>query len=417
MRPFPAVAESESNRQATGPGGVGMSLSVAGPDYEGHVVIDTLVEDRSAGGVRIAEDLPLAEVGELAREMSLKYALFLLPRGGAKAGVRMPVGLPRERKIAALEDFGRRLAAIIGNGIYSPGMDMNCGPEELRAIYRGAGISLGQITDTSWFTALSVYHSVCAVADRLGIEGRPVRLSIEGFGSVATHLAERMDSARFEISSVATIEGAIRGSSAFTPADLARARSAMGDGFVSELDGEPVTRNAVLTDDVDIVLPSSRVHAITGDVAREFRARAVVPIANAPYAPGTLDLLSPSVSVLLPGYLTNCGGVLASSMADRGLPIPEIEELFGSRYRSIVDGILRVAAARGQTGVKVVEGLARGHMPERETRVWRSVPRRVYDRFLKPRRPTGMKVAEARREFTQNADRVLAEISDMESNA
>ena len=117
-----------------------MSVLVTGPGYEGHVVIDTLVEDRSAGGVRITSDLPLDEVRELASEMSLKYALFHLPRGGAKAGLRMSDDLDREARLSALEDFGRKLAPIIGNAIYSPGMDMNCGPDELRAIYRGAGI-------------------------------------------------------------------------------------------------------------------------------------------------------------------------------------------------------------------------------------------------------------------------------------
>ena len=90
----------------------GMSILASGDDYEGYVVIDTLVDDRSAGGVRIADDLPLDEVRELAGEMSLKYALFLLPRGGAKSGIAhgRRIWIP-ERRNAALEDFGRKLGA------------------------------------------------------------------------------------------------------------------------------------------------------------------------------------------------------------------------------------------------------------------------------------------------------------------
>ena len=409
-----ADASTEGSAVA-GPVRDGMSILVSGEDYEGHVVIDTLVNDRSAGGVRIADDLPLAEVRELAREMSLKYALFLLPRGGAKSGIRMSRDLSEERRNAAMEDFGRKLGAIIGNGIYSPGMDMNCGPDQLRAIYRGAGIELGAITDTSWFTAMGVFHSVRAAADALQISGRPVRISIEGFGSVARHLTDRLDPAGFEVVSVATIEGAVRGP--FRPADLAVARDASGDRFVNEIQAERITREEVLTEDVDIVLPSSRVHSITADIARDLRAKAVVPIANAPYVDGTIELLSARGVLCLPGYVSNCGGVLASSLADHGLPVPDVEALFADQYRRIVDGILRVASASGRPGTVVAEELARMHMPERARRIWRSVPQRVYERFVKPKRPAGMKAASARNDFVRNADRVLGEIAQMERQA
>lgn len=391
-----------------------MSIRVTGPDYEGHVVIDTLVQDRSAGGVRIADDLPVEEVHELAREMSLKYSLFHLPRGGAKSGVRMDSGLDPARRLAALEDFGRKLAPILGNGIYSPGMDMNCGPDELRAIYRGAGIQLAGITDTSWFTALGVFHAVEATAARLGIEGRPVALAIEGFGSVARHLMDRLHPDRYRIRSIATIVGAVRGREPFTPAELAGARDRHRDELVHHLDGEAGSREDVLTDEVDILLPSSRIHAITDEVARALRARAVVPIANAPYVGGAVATLHGRGVVCLPGYLSNCGGVLASSLADQGLPVPDVEDLFATRYRTIVEGILRAAASAGRPATEVAEALAEGHMPERLVRRPRPLPRRIYDRFLGPRRPVSMKAAAARRDFLERTARVVTEIAAME---
>jgi hypothetical protein len=104
-----------------------LSIRIAGDGYEGFVVVDSLVGDTSAGGVRIYDDLELAEIGDLAREMSLKYALFRLPRGGAKAGLRLAPGLSGEERLRALRDFGRKLGPIVRNGIYNPGMDMNCG--------------------------------------------------------------------------------------------------------------------------------------------------------------------------------------------------------------------------------------------------------------------------------------------------
>jgi glutamate dehydrogenase (NAD(P)+) len=391
-----------------------MSIRVTGPDYEGHLVIDTLVEDRSAGGVRIADDLPLDEVQDLAHEMSFKYALFHLPRGGAKAGIRMDSGMDPTRRIAALEDFGRKLAPIIGNGIYSPGMDMNCGPEELRAIYRGAGIGLGAITDTSWFTALGVFHSIQAMADRLEVRGRPVTLAIEGFGSVARHLVDRLDPDQFRITSIATIQGAVRGAEPFEPGILGEARDRHGDDLVLHIEGERATREDVLTDSADIILPASRTRSITPELAERWRGKAVVPIANAPYVEGTIETLSSRGVVCLPGYVTNCGGVLASSLKDQGMAVDEVEELFATRYRAIVDGILRVAAATGRPGTTVAEDLARAHMPARALRRHRSLGRRIYDRFLAHRRPGTLKASTARRDFLDRSGRLLSEIDQME---
>jgi len=121
-----------------------------------YLVINSLRCGTSSGGLRIAEDIDHEEVSTLAREMTLKFSFIGLPRGGAKSGLRIPSGTDASGKKSILQEVGRRLGAIIRAGIYYPGMDMNCGPDDLRAFYQGAGIKLGRITDTSFFTALSV---------------------------------------------------------------------------------------------------------------------------------------------------------------------------------------------------------------------------------------------------------------------
>jgi|GEM_PF-886958 len=410
--------QSENNpARAAAPGPItpstSLEIQVRGEGFDGYVVIDTLVEGTSAGGMRITDDLPLDEVRELAGEMSLKYALFHLPRGGAKSGLRMSSELDREQRMQALEEFGRRLKPVIDHGIYYPGMDMNCGPDELRAIYRGAGIELGAVTDTSRYTALTVYHALRATADALQISGRPVVLAIEGFGSVARHLAARLDPQEFRIRSIATIEGAVRGREAFLPAHLVAAREAHGDSLVDHLDGERTDRQGVLTDDVDILLPSSRIWAIDVQTAAALQAKAVVPIANAPYVEGTVAVLAARGITCLPGYLSNCGGVLASSLADQGIDDPQIEELFAAHYRTIVDGILSVAGKDGRTPVEVSESLARLHMPARAIPRDRSLLQRMWERFGASRRPAAMKSSAARDRFVHDCNRVQAEIVTM----
>ncbi len=401
-------------RFADDPYGSVMTVVLSGSGYEGYVVIDSIVENTSAGGVRITADLPLDEVRELAREMTLKFALFHLPRGGAKAGLRMSPDLAGPARLRALSEFGSKLAPLIINGIYSPGMDMNCGPEELRAIYRGAGIELGGITDTSWFTALSVFHCLRACASLLKVSGRPLTLAIDGFGSVARHLADRLPPDQFQIAAVSTIEGAVKADHPYDPADLARRKDASGDRFVRELAGETIERGAVLATDVDIVLPSARTRVITPELAQAMKARAVVPIANAPYGNGTVGILAAKGLICLPGYLSNAGGVLASSLYDQGIPRDEVEALFSAEYRPVVDGILHVASRHGLPAVEVAASLARMHMTARGPRPTRPVARRIHNRFVRPRLPRWWRARSARHTFVANSRAVREEIARWE---
>ena len=52
----------------------------------GHVVVDRLVCGIATGGLRTRAGCTLAEVEDLAREMSLKTGAYGLPVGGAKGG-------------------------------------------------------------------------------------------------------------------------------------------------------------------------------------------------------------------------------------------------------------------------------------------------------------------------------------------
>lgn len=403
-------------QSAGGPWSAMMAVTVAGKGYEGYVVIDSLVDNRSAGGVRIADDLPIDEVRELAREMTLKFSLFHLPRGGAKSGVRMSADLQGEARLAALRDFGAKLAPLLLNGIYNPGMDMNCGPAELRAIYQGAGIDLGAVTDTSWFTALTVFHCLQACVSTLQITGRPVTLAIDGFGSVARHLAERLPAEQFRIVAVSTIAGAVQSVSGYEPADLARRRVAEGDPFVLQLAGDRIERGSLLAVEADIALPSARTRVITRELAAQMRARAVVPIANAPYDDGALAVLSGKGTLCLPGYLSNSGGVLASSLYDQGIPKDQVEALLSEHFRPIADGILRVAALKRQSAVEVAAALAQLHLPARSRPRARSLARRIHDRFVKPRLPRAWRAQTARRVYVANSRSVRHELEQWEQS-
>lgn len=385
-------------------------LELTEPDCTAYIVIDSVVAGRSSGGVRIVPGITRDEVADLAREMSLKYALFRLPRGGAKTGIDLAPGLSPEARMRALEGVGRGLSPILWAGLYNPGMDMNCGPAELQAIYRGAGIVIGTPTDTSYFTALTVAACVEAVADALRPHG-PVTLAVEGFGSVGRHLAAVLPPERFRIAAVSTLEGAARKPGGFDAASLVRAKESHGDALVHHLDGERTDRGELFLEDVDILLPSSRTRVVTRDLARRIPARAVVPIANAPYDEGSLAVFEERGVLCLPGYLVNSGGVFASSLYDSGVPRHEVEQLFATRYRGTVARLLDRSRELGFSPVGACERIA-GEEVERRVRETpdASLKGKIARRVL-PRLPRRWRAARARTQCRRSLDALDADIA------
>jgi len=352
----------------------------SGTGYDGFLVIDSLQNNTSSGGVRIAPDLMLEEVQNLAREMTMKFALFRLPRGGAKAGLRIPADLSVSARRRALEAFGRQIGPIIRAGLYYPGMDMNCGPEDLQTIYMGAGLSIGWPTDSSYFTAVSAANAIEGCAQALG-GPRPMTLAIDGFGSVARHLAVMLSPSEFIITAVSTVCGAIVNPEGFLQEDLDRNKREHGDEMIRHLSGAPIPLKDLLSARADILVPSARTWALTEDVARRIRARAVVPIANAPYSPGTIRILFDRGVLCLPGYLCNAGGVFGSSLADNGVSRADIEQMFRLRYRPLIRGLLDACIRRHLSPVIVVDEMAGREADSRATRVTKaSFPHKLYAR-------------------------------------
>lgn len=348
-------------------------ILASGPGYEGFLVIDSLFNDRSSGGVRVAADLGLEEIQDLAREMTLKLALFRLPRGGAKAGVRLAPDLDEAARRRALQGFGRQIGPFIRAGLYYPGTDMNCSFPMLQLIYAGAGKPLGRITDTAFFTAVGVANAMEGCALALGM-ARPATVTIEGFGSVATHLAGMLPPAEFRIKAISTVQGAIANPEGFSPAELQRARAAHGDELVRYLPGAALPIEEVLTTEADFLIPAARTGSITEAVARGIRARAVVPAANSPYRPGTARLLHERGVLCLPGYLCNAGGVFGSTLADSGVPRDRVEWLFQTRYRPLIRDLVETCLRKHLSPVPIVEAIATRAAEQRAERARTSAP-------------------------------------------
>lgn len=386
------------------------TVQFPGRDYEAYLVIDTVYRNRSGGGVRIASDLDLAEVCDLAREMSLKYAFFGLPRGGAKAGIRLPTGVSKGIRDAAIEDFGRRLAPFIHGGVYYPGMDMNCGPQDLIRVYRGAGMEIGTPTDSSWFTAVSVASALGGTADFLR-EHPQLSLAVDGFGRVAGYLAGLLPAERFRIVAITTLDGATVNPQGWDPALLVKAHQARGDACVESLPGDRVTRDEVFSFPVDIFLPGARTRSLTTLRAKRLSARAVVPIANVAYDVGVSEMLHARGVAALPGYVVNGGGVFGTSLGDRGVGRTEIITIFERRHRPLVAKVLEVASRLRLSPVQVADTLSEKRLEARGSEVSASSWGGAIERRLRRRYPLRLKRVLARRECADIFDTLDSDLT------
>ncbi|WP_319583461.1 Glu/Leu/Phe/Val dehydrogenase dimerization domain-containing protein [uncultured Pseudodesulfovibrio sp.] len=330
------------------------------------IVINSICNNTSSGGVRIADAINTAEVTKLAQEMSLKYAFSGLPRGGAKTGIKLPGTLSKEEKLQKLRLFGQSAAPILQTGIYYPGMDMNCGPEELKAIYAGAGISIGTPTDTSLFTALSAAAALHAYRAHNKSDS-PTTIAIEGFGSVATHLIDRLDETEFRVVGISTIAGAAVNKDGYSRTALLDAKKSHGDDLVSHLPGGGLNRDSIFDVEADVFIPSARVGSLSLDLAAGLKAASVIPIANAPYQDGVVESLEKRGITCLPGFIVNNGGVFASSLYDTGLKIDSIERICAELYRDVLFSLIGKAAELGISPVEMATNIARKEFEDTAT--------------------------------------------------
>jgi glutamate dehydrogenase (NAD(P)+) len=74
----------------------------------------------------------------------------------------------------------------------------------------------------------------------------------------------------------------------------------------------PITNDALLTCEVDVLIPAALGGVLTRDTACEVRAKVIVEAANAPTFPEADEVLEKRGITIIPDILANAGGVTVS---------------------------------------------------------------------------------------------------------
>jgi glutamate dehydrogenase (NAD(P)+) len=333
-------------------GGRRLYTVTQGPQVLGFIAIDSLLDGRARGGLRMLPDVSAAELRDAARAMTLKYGFLGLPQGGAKAGVLGDGEAPREEKQARLAEFARVAAPVLEARLYVPDSDLGTTAPDIQSMLRSIGV---KVTRREWRTTRSGYYTAysCLVSavSALAQRGKSLagqQVAIEGFGSVGSSLARLMQQRGARVVAVSTSQGAVFDPKGLDLDQLEPLSEAYGSAFVRQIDSRlQIERSRLLELPVDLLCPCARRHGIDETNVGRIAAPLICPGANDPIAPAAeAELLTREV-VVLPDFVTNSGGVLGGTMEFAGLEQPSILALFDQFYTDRVTALLEACAAQG----------------------------------------------------------------------
>jgi len=320
--------------------------------WEGIMVIDSLVDGRAAGGVRVSRTVDTDEVLRLARAMTFKMKCLDLPLGGAKCGIRYDPDCPR--KVDALTRFFQHVKPICEQ-MYGFGPDMNTSPQDLDTVATRIGLpsrhialagsngareegirryhwvldqKAGPISVNDARTGIGVAASVERAAALLGMRG-PLKIAVQGFGQVGGSSAWFLSKAGHHIVGVADAGGYYRRSQGLDILALLDARGNQREIDPSKLsrDIERQDASAVIGESCDVLVLAAKGDVVTNENVDSVRAQLVVEGGNlATTDQANFSLHSRKVMVV-PDFLASGGAIgVVAGVICLGWPVDPVDK-------------------------------------------------------------------------------------------
>lgn len=280
------------------------------------------------GGIRFHPQETIDTVRALAAWMTWKCSLLDLPLGGGKGGV---ICNPKEMSQGELERLSRAyiraIHPFIGPDKDIPAPDVYTNPQIMAwmadeyskacgknqfGVVTGKPLAVGGSAGRGDATARGGLYTVREAAKALGIDLKGARVAIQGFGNAgyyAAVLAQSMLGCK--IVAVSDSRGGIFNEQGIDPEEAKAHKDKTGS--VVELAGtSPITNEALLELDVDILIPAALENVITERNAANVKAKIVAELANGPTTPEADDILYKNGVHVIPDFLCNAGGVTVS---------------------------------------------------------------------------------------------------------
>ncbi|HTQ09181.1 MAG TPA: Glu/Leu/Phe/Val dehydrogenase [Fimbriimonadaceae bacterium] len=280
------------------------------------------------GGIRFHPEETIDTVRALAAWMTWKTSLVDIPLGGGKGGV---ICNPKMLSTGELErlsrGYMRKVGHLIGPDVDVPAPDVYTTPEIMAwmmdeyetmighhaaGIITGKPLNLGGSAGRGDATARGGMYTLREAARQLEIDLGRATVAIQGYGNAGMH-AHRLVEELFgsKVVAVSDSRGGIYNKNGldFQAVEAHKAKT----GSVIDFPGStPITNEALLELDVDVLLPSALENVITEENAGKVKGKIIGELANGPTTPEADEILHKNGLIVIPDFLCNAGGVTVS---------------------------------------------------------------------------------------------------------
>lgn len=340
-----------------------------GDQVLGYVVIDSTIDGRAVGGLRMMPDINEAEIRELARTMTLKYGFLGLRNGGAKAGMIGDPDSPVEERRRIAAAFGKAIAPLLRDRIYIPGTDMGTGPEELRYLRKGAGLTSPRSRrsgpSTGEYTGLTVWIAAQAAARHRGLNLANASVAIEGFGNVGQALAQLLLAGGTKVVAISTLHGALYNPTGLDISKLTELSETYGNRVIDHYrNAERLDPEMLLELSVDVLCPCAGHNSIHRHNVAKVDAQILAPGANVPITVEAERSLFARGVLCLPDFVSNSGGVLGGTMKYSGINTTDAQNFIRDYLDRRICSLLTTAAEQRALPRDIAEEIARHNIRE-----------------------------------------------------
>jgi glutamate dehydrogenase (NAD(P)+) len=281
------------------------------------------------GGIRFHPDETIDTVRALAAWMTWKTAVVDIPLGGGKGGI---VCNPKEMSEGELErlsrQYVRQVGRILGIEKDCPAPDVYTTPQIMAwmmdeyswqqghnefGVITGKPLPLGGSKGRHDATARGGVYTVREACKRLNIDPANTTYAIQGFGNAGQYAATLHQEilGGGKLLAASDSRGGVYSKAGMDPAALVKFK--LENGTVVGYPGtEPITNEALLELDVDVLYPSALENQITDQNAKDIKAKISCELANGPTTPEADRILHDKGVFVIPDFLANAGGVTVS---------------------------------------------------------------------------------------------------------
>jgi len=280
------------------------------------------------GGLRFHPTLDADDVRALAALMTWKTAVVNVPFGGAKGGIACEPSLLSQGELERItRKFVERISQEIGPQRDIPAPDVNTNAQVMAWIMdqysRLHGFAPAVVTGkpvelhgSEGREAATGYGVICVTENFLQDVGASLKgatVAIQGFGNVGQFAALFAHERGAKVVAVSDVSGGVTNRGGLDiPAlvEFTRSRRLLAEYQANGV--SPITNDALLTCEVDVLIPAALGGVLTRDTAGEVRAKVIVEAANAPTFPEADEVLDKRGITIIPDILANAGGITVS---------------------------------------------------------------------------------------------------------